>query len=169
MTFSQRCDHMQSSNNMSYESKQKGFTLLELLIVLLIISVSSAVVYISIGIAERKAVLKDNARRVVIHLKYAREISVMQKKVVALKPFVEGNGYALIEIRHDNRDDTEETFKTLKKISLKRSLSIEGDEIIFYPIGYSSGGILIIKDEEGRGYEISVDSETGKIALVKIT
>ncbi len=139
----------------------RGFTLLELIIVMLIISISTAIVYISISIAERKALLKNTARRIFISLRYAKEMAIMQRKIMGFMVEDNGKAYSIIQINNEERDD----YQILKQAEVKRGVMIEGEGIVFYPLGNSSGGTIIVSDNENRQIRITVDDITGGIKI----
>lgn len=142
---------------------EKGFTLLELLLVLLIISLTSAVVYVSVGISERKALLRDTARRIFITLRYAKEMAVMQRKVMGFVVEDDGRSYSIIQINDDERGD----YQLVRKGRVRRGVVIAGMDIVFYPLGNSTGGTVTVIDNEGRRISIVVDDTTGSIEVEK--
>jgi general secretion pathway protein H len=138
--------------------KNRGFTLLELLIVLLIISIAGSLTLLSIDIAHRKTLLRDTARKTFLYLRHAREVSVTKRTPVVFEIDEEGKGYKL----------REKEGALIKAYTLPQGLWIEGDNIEFRPFGDSSGGRLLLKDSDERSYEITVDSITGKVSLKKM-
>ncbi|NOY65020.1 MAG: type II secretion system protein [Nitrospirae bacterium] len=139
----------------------RGFTLLELIIVMLIISISTAIVYISISIAERKALLKDTARRIFISLRYAKEMAIMQRKMMGFVVEDNGRAYSIIQINNEE----EGNYKLIKQVEIKRGIVIDGEGIVFYPLGNSTGGTIMVSDSENRQIRITVDDTTGAIKI----
>lgn len=146
---------------MKNNHNNRGFTLLELIIVMLIISISTAIVYISISIAERKALLKDTARRIFISLRYAKEMAVMQRKLMGFIVDDNGKAYSIIQISNEEGDD----YQLIKRGEIKRDIVIDGESIVFYPLGNSSGGTIMVSDSENRKIRITVDDITGAIRI----
>ncbi len=57
--------------------------------------------------------------------------------------------------------------RILYSVRLPQGISIEGDDLTFYPRGESSGGSLVISDNEGRAFRIVVETLSGKVRLAK--
>ncbi len=133
----------------------RGFTLIELLIVLLIISVASSVVVISIGVANKKTVLRRAARETFLLLRHAREVSVMEKRPVRFEPLEDHSGFNLTDV----------TGTTIASYSLPEGFTLEAEEVTFFPFGNSTGGRVLLMDMEGRAYEILLEPTTGEIRL----
>ena len=139
----------------------RGFTLLELVIVILIISISTAIVYISISIAEKKALLKDTARRIFISLRYIKEMAIMQRKTMGFMVEDNGRAYSIIQINNEE----EGSYILIKQVEIKRGIVIDGEGIVFYPLGNSTGGTIMVSDSENRQMRITVDDTTGTIKI----
>jgi|Deesub1362B_J571_1020462.scaffolds.fasta_scaffold00036_9 general secretion pathway protein H len=138
--------------------ENRGFTLLELLIVLLIISIAGALTLLSIDIAHKKTILRDAARKTFLYLRHAREVSITNRTPVVFEIDKEGKGYVL----------KKKTGTLIRTYILPQGLWIEGEDIEFRPFGDSTGGRILLKDRDERIYEIRVDSITGKVSLQKI-
>ncbi len=150
-----------------------GFTLFELLIVLIIIGITSAIVFISLDVAHKKTILRDTARRAYLQIRHAREVSVLEQTVVTVTVGEEGTGYSIStgqppEKTEDRASPAKgRSRRILYSVRLPEGISIEGDDLIFYPRGESSGGSLVIRDNEGRSFIIVVESLSGKAKLIK--
>jgi general secretion pathway protein H len=130
----------------------KGFTLLELIIVLFIAGMAVAVVVFSATRMHESAVFNDEARRLYQTLKHAREISLMQRIDVTVKVDAPDNKYWI-----DYGDG-----KTSDEHSLRAGVTISGDkDIVFSPKGNSSGGTIKIVNAKGQEYAIEVDPILG--------
>ncbi len=129
----------------------KGFTLLELIIVLFIAGMAVAVVVFSAARIHENAVFNDEARRLYQTLKHAREISLMDRTDVAVKIDAPDNKYWI-----DYGDG-----KTSDEHSLHEGITVSGSDIVFSPKGSSSGGTVRIVNAKGQGYEIEVDPIQG--------
>jgi len=154
-------------------SGNSGFTLFELLIVLILIGISASIVFLSLGVAHEKTILRDTARRAYLQIRHAREVSVLEQTVVTLTVGEEGRGYSITTGQPpEKREDRVSGGKggnrrILYSVRLPDGISIEGNELIFYPRGESSGGSLVIRDNEGRAFRIVVEALSGKARLAK--
>jgi general secretion pathway protein H len=166
----------------------EGFTLLELVLVLFLIGIASSLTFLSISTAHKKAMLRDSARKVFLVLRHARELAVMERTIVSFS-INEGNAYRIesgsiayrgdqspefdggADIPDEPREEGEDLTvqKRIGQAVLPVGISLEGENLLFYPMGDSSGGTLRISDEEGRSYAIIVNSLTGKVSLQRTT
>lgn len=129
----------------------RGFTLLELLFVLFIVVLTASVVIFSIGRLHEKTVFNDETRKVYQTMKRARELSLIERRDVILRIDEDENRYWI-----DNGGD-----KALYAHSLRKGLVITGKEVIFFPKGNSSGGLIKIANGKGQEYTIEVDPVLG--------
>jgi general secretion pathway protein H len=177
-------------------SKDKGFTLIELILVLVIIGFLTALVAPAItSLTGLK--LKTTARRMAAGLRYARSQAVTTGGDYQVTFNIE-KGEMIIESlkekeeRYYRDEDGEEeeydgegededlpkrikerkTYTMPKQVKLARVV-IDGEEfteeevwIDFYPNGSCSGGEIFLMDEKEREYRIALEFLTG---IVKIT
>jgi general secretion pathway protein H len=129
----------------------RGFTLLELIIVLFIAGMAVAVVVFSAGRIRESAVFSDEARRLCQTLKHAREIAIMERTDVAVKFDADNNSYWI-----DYGDG-----KTSDTHVLHAGLVVSGKDVDFSSNGGSSGGTIKIENAKGQAYEIDVDPVLG--------
>jgi len=137
----------------------KGFTLLELIVVLITLGIAMSIAIVSISRSYEKSILKNEVRRVQSTLREARDISLMDRvpTAFALDPdtgtfWLEKNG---------------KQYKGVKQ--LHDGYEIQGEPIIFMPKGDSTGGTLIIKrTKDDKGYSIEVDEVTGNAKIARL-
>lgn len=129
----------------------KGFTLLELIVVIFIVGVSMSIVVVSISKTYKKTVFRETSKRVFVTLKRAREIALLEKAPVTFKVDVETNSFWIEKngVIYDRAQD------------IPQHIRISGEPIIFFPKGNSSGGLVKIEDERERGSVIEVDPVLG--------
>jgi general secretion pathway protein H len=163
-------------------SDRKGFTLLELLVVLVIIGAMVSMVAPRMTGTLSNLNAKTTARKIAASLRYARSIAASEKAVyraqfdLVSRQFLieklEGSS-TRIKFMGEPRDDAqilhshrfqEELFFTFGEDPTKKS-EMNVFSILFYPSGGSSGGDIIIGDAQGEGYRIRVDFITGSVRL----
>ncbi len=133
-----------------------GFTLLELILVILIAGISVSIVVVSIGKVHEKMVFRDISKKVFITLKHAREVAIMERTPVIFKIDEKNNSFWM------EKDGA--VFG--KSYNMPDHISISGESIIFFPKGNSSGGYIKIKhdkikNEKEKEFFIEVDPVLG--------
>jgi general secretion pathway protein H len=135
-----------------------GFTLLELVIVLFIIGLASAVVFFSAVRIHEKTLFNEEARKLFLTIKHAREISLIERRDVVFNLDAEQNNYWIAY----GEDDV------VNIHSLPRGFGITGDLIYFFPKGNSSGGTVKIDNGKGKEYTIEVDRVLGTPTIKRL-
>lgn len=130
---------------------KKGFTLLELLLVLLIVGFASGLALIALGDTKGKAELKGEAVRIYSTLRHLRERSLLERIPYALTA--------------DREAGTLTTLRNGRPVGTPRAvpdgLIIDGGPAVFYPKGNAEALDFVIKDKKGRGFTIALDRVTG--------
>jgi general secretion pathway protein H len=129
----------------------RGFTLLELIVVLFIAGMAVGVVIFSAGRVRESALFSDEARRVYQTLKHAREIAIMERIDVAVRIDAENNKY-WIDYGEGKTSDTH---------VLHEGFAISGQDVVLFSNGSSSGGTIKIENAKGQTYAIDVDPVLG--------
>jgi general secretion pathway protein H len=135
-----------------------GFTLLELIVVLVIIGLSAAVVLFSIGRLHETTLFSQEARRVYQTLNRAREMAVIGRTDIVVRVDEDGRNYS---IEGDSGASS-------GRQTLRRGIELSGKDIIFYPKGNSSGGIITLRNAKGQGYSIEVNQILGKPSIRRL-
>jgi len=148
-----------SKNTIKVRGSQKGFTLLELLLVLFIMGLAAAVAMSSGSRMQEKALFNTEARKLYLTVKHAREISIIERMNIVFKVDQEAKKYW---IAYGDDDKTSETH------SIPQKFTIAGEDILFFPKGNSSGGRIEIGNEKGRKYEVTVDQVFGTASIKRL-
>jgi len=168
--------------------RRRGFTLLELLIVLLIVGMVAGLMApaFSGGLVNMR--LKAAAQRLAASLRYARSLAVAHKETVQVELDLDGNSYCTMAAgrglkREERSEDGEEQRKrgtfgrevrlpegvSFKLVSVGDEALQEGRaEISFYPKGNSSGGEVVLGNVRERYYKIRVESITGRVQVERL-
>lgn len=133
----------------------KGFTLLELIIVLFIVGIASAVAFTSIGRLHEKTVFNEEARRIYLTAKKAREAALLGGSDTTLR--IDGDSGKYWTEYGDGRPGRGHT--------LHKGFVMTGQDILFFPKGNSSGGVIKLNNGKGLEYTIEVDPVLGTASI----
>ena len=147
-----------------------GFTLLELLVVLALILIGVGLIVPNIATTSTSAFNAD-LRQAVAILKYARRVAIVEGSPQAARFIALDASSADFEQQRAawQRNRTASDWVS-ERIALQflGELNQQGEdrseiEVVFFPQGGSTGGVLVFSDDELRG-EIRIDPITGRIA-----
>jgi prepilin-type N-terminal cleavage/methylation domain-containing protein len=157
----------------------KGFTLLELIIVMLIIGIALGFISITIYYGASPLELNVFVKDVSATLRYARSHAVAEKRVYSFIMWKDKRAYSLY-VDFSNDEETEEPvpviyksvpdpLETFFKNSSSRHVGIDSEidtfRIDFFPQGNSSGGIMEVRNQKGKAFLIMVNKVTGKVEV----
>jgi len=155
-------------------SKNRGFTLLELIVVLVIISLTSALAVPQLTGALSGTNSKTAAKKIAASLRYARSRAVSEKIIYIVILNTDKNRLTLMsatkaELSSEEHSDKAKVYVLPEGLTLKSGIELEKDKeefrIAFYPSGSSSGGEVIVSDEREKTYKIRVDFITGTVQV----
>jgi len=190
-------DQEQKNSIFSQFSMPSGFTLLELLVVLVIISLMSVLVVAQFTGSLVRMNLQTASKKISASLRYARNQAASEKiTYVAIFDFEknrlsimskqEASDPSVLDSTHPGETTEEElsdggepliraqSYDLPHGVTLEKGVSGEDEvdsglfEIIFFPAGSSSGGDVIVTNDRGKRYKISVDFITGIVRLGKL-
>lgn len=154
---------------------QPGFTLLELVVVVSIVSVVFALALPALGDGLRRWRLQGAVREVATILKFARNQSVAGRASVQVILDRSRNVYWLDSPENGLQSTLDEVVeKGIRLYAMPAGIrlgevavagsdpGVERVGILFFPRGSSTGAEVEVRDEKGRAYRISVDSMTGR-------
>jgi len=175
---------------------RKGFTLLELLVVLVIISIMAAFVGPQVAGSMSTLTLKTAAKKVASSLRYARSQATSESRPYFVLFDTDKGRLTIKTGQKATNEDTEKeaaegeqdegrsedmadeavkkTFKVYalpegvrfdKVVSYKNEDTSDVFQIVFFPNGGSSGGEVLLENDRGRQYNISVDFVVGTVRL----
>lgn len=164
-----------------HAGKARGFTLLELLVVLGIIAIVSAMVVPRFGGALHGTAHKTAAKRVAATLRYARSRAVAQGIAYVVVFNLDSDSLSIEGEKpaagdDDSRNDEEEsdikTYVLPARVSFAKIVQGESDDVEegtvrveFYPSGASSGGEIWIRGGRESFYVLTVNFITGVVQM----
>lgn len=144
------------------EGRIKGFTLIEVLVVLLILALSMAVVVPAVS-KRLGGSLDETARDVQVALRQARSEAVLQQRSTALLFDVTAKRYRLERSRESQAlPDTFRLTASVADIELKNGVA----GIRFFPDGSSTGGFIRLAVGDSQR-QINVDWLTGRVSVAQ--
>lgn len=150
-------------------SRQYGFTLVEVIIVLFIIGIASGLVGVWINRGSGNLEIRKFTKEVSAALRYARTRAVSEKKIYC---FVIDKEEQKFRLYSEDTDYTKVDLVSDKPIPEELQMTVRGSDeespnVEFYPRGNSSGGVIEVVREDGTGYFITINRITGKVDVEK--
>ena len=151
-----------------------GFTLLELLVVLVLISLVSALALPRIAGSVPSLQLKTSARKVISILRFARGRTVTEQVPFGVRfDPAQRTVQVVTAVDPEREDQTVPPSNSLEAFVLPEDVglcNLAGGEtapvIGFYPTGASTGGEIILTTEGDRQMRVRVAALTGNIEIV---
>ena len=164
---------------------KKGFSLIELLVVLVLISVFSAFVGVNVAGSLSNMGLKTASKKVAASLRYARSRAItesvpyavlldLNQNRMTIKPDLTPSGSD--KEANDSSSNLMESgtkrYDLPKDVTFKNALAFDGAEsdsrffaVVFMPNGCSSGGTIFLENDRERGSTITIDFVTGTVRV----
>lgn len=142
--------------------KPKGFTLIEMIVVIVIIAVMATVVASNIGAGNQTATLNSAARELSSALRFARGHALTHSKETSFQFNLQNNSY---QVTNRNK-----VFKISKDIEVTLDVAqsqVSDDEvgaIRFFPDGSSTGGRVTLEIAEDKR-QLDVNWLTGQVEI----
>jgi general secretion pathway protein H len=163
---------------------EKGFTLLELIVVLTLLSLGLVLLYPSFGRISQRVELSAAAKKIATILRYYRSEAVQKGLVfqvvfdgdnreIRVRPVVpEETGSGAEGNEEKDRPEKAKERYPLPEGILVKEMKIPASQypadypvIEFYPNGGSNGGSFILERENSRAYRIQVNFLTGMVEI----
>lgn len=143
-------------------SRSRGVTLLELLVVLLLIGLVSAIVIPRVAGGPTEAELRSSTRQLAAGLRLARSTAVTERRPVVLEIDME---HRLFRLEHEPRSYSLPTGIELSLYTARQDIVTEKvGGIRFFPDGGSNGGRITVAAGEHQ-YRVDVDWLTGRVSI----
>jgi len=167
--------------------KGRGFSFIELIVVLVLLSLSIALIAPSLFRFSKSVELKTAAKKVAAILRYSRSEAINKGKVyqvifdsnlmVVKVQTVESEGQEEQEKKEQEKKEEKDTSKVyaLPSSIQMKELKVESTQypsdlpaIEFYPNGGSNGGDILLDTPSEKGYKIKVNFLTGTVVIEKV-
>lgn len=150
---------------MSKYPKTQGFTLIELIVVLVIVVLGFAAIGINLSSGNEATEIKAAARDIVSALRYARGLALMDHEETTVDFDLEENSYT---VSHRDKIYTIPDEISLTVVTAQSELSGQGQgSIRFFADGSSTGGRVTLEREKAK-WQIDINWLTGQIELEDI-
>jgi len=164
---------------------KKGFSLIELLVVLVLISVFSAFVGVNVAGSLGNMGLKTASKRVAASLRYARSRAITESTAYVALLDLNQNRLTIkpestdLETKKelDNAasnlgENSTKHYDLPKDVKFKDTLAFDGSEsdsrffaVVFMPSGCSSGGTIFLENNRKHQSTIKIDFITGMVRV----
>lgn len=134
-----------------------GFTLLELIVVIVIIGIASSIAVMEMGKRRERAVFMGEVRRIATTLKMARQNAVMERVEYSFYTEMDIDGISYYWLEREGVPLGEATL-------FPAGYEVSEEAVAFFPRGYSSGGEIMIRDKKHKAF-IVVDPVLGKVSV----
>lgn len=162
--------------------KARGFSLLELVIVLIIVSLSIALISPSLSRFSKSAEIKATAQKVSSLLRNSRSEAVNRGEIHQILFDLSSKELRVQSIKPEDLEtektkderDSGRTFSIPDWIHIREMKTAPGQftselpAIEFYPNGGSNGGSFLLEGDDQRSYRIQVHSITGAVRIERI-
>jgi len=168
---------------MKARSRPEGFTLIELIIVLVILSVITALVVPRLTQSLSRMNVESTARRVASALRLARSLAVTEKVPYGAMFDMNTDTLTVVSYQQAPKEgDSPEpeanptvgprVYVLTDGVHLKEGVALNGEtvttgafEMAFFPSGGTSGGEVVLGDNEGRSFSVTVDRILGSVKI----
>lgn len=146
----------------TYSTKAKGFTLIEMIVVIVLVAIMATVVASNIGAGNQTATLNGAVREISSALRFARGHALTHSKETSFKFNLKENSY---QVTHKSK-----TFKISADIEVTLDIAqsqISEDKVgamRFFPDGSSTGGRITLEMGENKR-QLDVNWLTGQAEI----
>ena len=155
--------------NSSFEEDDGGFTLLELVLVLLLMGLIAGFTLPFVASTLDRLKLQSEVRKISSALQFARSEAISKKAIFTFNVDMNESKYWLAMPKHNEVTQSKPIDKTVRILDYQgadETLKEGSFVILFYPSGNSSGGTLRFKSindkDENNIYAVIIDAIIGK-------
>ena len=164
---------MWSAGKMSHhDQRSHGFSLIELIVVLVIVSLLTALATPSLTKTLQRMELKTAAKKISAILRYCRSESVNKNQITLASFDTEAHLLSILSAELGEEKSTlERSYPIPQEVEVgkievgKTLIETSHPSFEFYPNGGSNGGSAVIRREQGGAFFIQVDFLTGSVKV----
>jgi len=171
---------------MKVGSRAEGFTLIELIIVLVILSVMTTLVVPRLTQSLSRMNVESTARRVASALRLARSLAISEKVPYGAVFDMNADTLTVVSyqmtVKEEDSPESEANHRVPPRVyiltdgvHLKEGVTSNGETVTtgvfrmaFFPGGGSSGGEVVLGDNEDRSFSVTVDRIVGSVNINEI-
>ncbi len=135
-----------------------GFTLLELIVVIVIIGIASSIAVMEMGKRRDKAIFMGEVRRIATTLKWARQSAVMERVEYSFYTETDVDGVPYYWLERKGVPLGEAAF-------FPAGYEVSEAAVAFFPRGYSNGDEIMIRDEKEHEAFVVIDPVLGRVSV----
>jgi len=135
-----------------------GFTLLELIVVIVIIGIASSIAVMEMGKRREKAIFMGEVRRIATTLKWTRQNSIMERVEYSFYTETDIDGVPYYWLEREGIPLGEAAF-------FPAGYEVSAAAVAFFPRGYSNGGEILVTDEKGHEAVVVIDPVLGRVSV----
>jgi general secretion pathway protein H len=147
---------------------KNGFTLIELIIVLIIITIGATLVGIYIGGGREGLQIRSFAKDIAATLRYARNQAVSEKILYCFVIDAKDSMYRLYRVNNEAEGDIQLIIDKPIPEDINVFIGEPGRDVYdieFFPQGNTSGGEIEVAGKSGRSIRIKVHMISGKVEV----
>lgn len=159
--------------------KSKGFTLLELALVLIMLSLAGYLVVPSMARLSKVIELKGTTQKIAGILRYYRLATIQKGQIHQILIDRKQRELIVRALQTEKKEEKELTWVEKIKYQIPEGINLKeeinpGDytaempAIEFYPTGQANGGQILVADPDQKGYRIKISFLTGLVEVEKI-
>ena len=152
-------------------SDRRGITLLEVLVVMTLIAILSALVYPSFGNALSTLRMRGAARQVISACRLAKWEAVSKRQPYRLLVDVEKNQIVVADLAglRSKEIDLPAGLRVFQSQKISENGPANASEFYFFPNGTAEAGAITLRDSQGKDITVKIDLLTGDAAIQEKT
>jgi len=146
---------------------QCGITLLEVLVVMTLMAILSALVYPSFGNALSDLRLKGAARQIISACRLAKWEAVSTRQPYRLLVDMEKNRFFVEDVagRRSKEIDLSSGLRVFRTQKIAENGSADSVAFYFFPNGTAEAGSIVVRDSRGKDLTLKIDLLTGDASI----